>query len=165
MLDLCFEVDLPPCTVLRRMLEQLPMGFSVPKRTTEVLRDPTALHRLVSIEMAGQALADAGLDTVPPSAAALLARLESDIGKCIECDAVCGPASDLARQTAGREHETKLYDALSAAGIAYWSEDALRSRGFFKTPDARLQVPIAVNGRIVCWIDSKATFGDARTHK
>ena len=26
------------------------------------------------------------------------------------------------------------------------------------------QVPIAVKGRIVNWIDSKATFGDSRSH-
>jgi CDAN1-interacting nuclease 1 len=74
----------------------------------------------------------------------------------------------------GLEHEARLYECLQAAGIAFWSEEQLRARGMFKTPDALLQVPICVRaaraGRsgpgwaVVHWIDSKASFGDDRTH-
>jgi hypothetical protein len=32
-------------------------------------------------------------------------------------------------------------------------------------PGPLLQVPIAVQGRIVNWIDSKATFGDDKLHR
>ncbi len=39
--------------------------------------------------------------------------------------------------------------------LAFENEAALRARGCAKTPDFLLLAPIAVHGRIVCWIDSK----------
>lgn len=143
------------------------------------------------------------------------------------------------RHSAGHEWEERLNEELAAAGVAFWTENQLRSRGYHKTPDARLQacahacacagpwqanarvpgdrsrttdasltetacghphiwglsvrwrhraapahllpcltqhvcvcglsgwpqVPIAVQGRIVNWIDSKATFGDDKLHR
>ena len=41
---------------------------------------------------------------------------------------------------AGVEHEHKLNQMLNEAGIAFWTEEYLRNKGFFKTPDAKLQV-------------------------
>lgn len=38
------------------------------------------------------------------------------------------------------EHEHKLNQMLTDAGIAFWTEEHLRDKGFFKTPDAKLQV-------------------------
>lgn len=40
----------------------------------------------------------------------------------------------------GAEHEDKLNNMLTEAGIAFWTEDDLRNKGFYKTPDAKLQV-------------------------
>ncbi|EFN57852.1 hypothetical protein CHLNCDRAFT_21192, partial [Chlorella variabilis] len=76
--------------------------------------------------------------------------------------------ADAMRHSAGHEWEERLNEELAAAGVAFWTENQLRSRGYHKTPDARLQascVPIAVQGRIVNWIDSKATFGDDKLHR
>ena len=42
---------------------------------------------------------------------------------------------------AGVKYESKLQASLAEAGLAFWSEEELRSQGFVKTPDARLQVP------------------------
>jgi hypothetical protein len=41
---------------------------------------------------------------------------------------------------AGLEHEAKLYAELARADIPFWTEQQLRQKGLFKTPDALLQV-------------------------
>jgi hypothetical protein len=40
----------------------------------------------------------------------------------------------------GSEREARLYGDLQALDAAFWTEEDLRDRGFFKTPDARLRV-------------------------
>jgi hypothetical protein len=44
-------------------------------------------------------------------------------------------------------------------------EEELRRKGFAKTPDILLNIPILVEGVVVNWIDSKAYFGDEYWHK
>lgn len=58
-----------------------------------------------------------------------------------------------------------LYEKLRELGISYQSEEDLRAAGFSKTPDVKLDAPIGVRGRMVNWIDSKASFGDEHIHK
>ncbi len=43
--------------------------------------------------------------------------------------------------SAGVEYEHKLNQMLAKANVAFWTEEHLRDKGFFKTPDAKLQVP------------------------
>lgn len=62
-------------------------------------------------------------------------------------------------------YEMLLYEKLRDLGISYQSEDDLRAAGFSKTPDVKLDAPIGVRGRMVNWIDSKASFGDEHIHK
>lgn len=40
----------------------------------------------------------------------------------------------------------------------------MRKLGFDKTPDLKLDVPIAVDGKVVNWIESKALFADQARH-
>ena len=155
-LQLCYEADLPPCIVMRRLLEALGMGKT---KITEALRAPAALPALlgeaeVRALLAGAAGAgrggEGGAAPRPASAegaavdaaavAAFYARLQADITLCVLCDRVYSPESDAARHAAGVAHEARLYADLRAAGVAFWSEEELRSKGFLKTPDAKLQV-------------------------
>jgi hypothetical protein len=102
-------------------------------------------------------------------------------------DHLCSPLVELPKAAAGALHEAALEAALRAEGIPFVSEADLRQDGFARTPvrprharfaaartfascdaarsqDVRLDVPIAVRGRVVFWIDSKASFGDPHVH-
>lgn len=59
----------------------------------------------------------------------------------------------------------KLQNYLSDREIEFHDEHHLRLRGYDKTPDIKLQVPIAVNGFVINWIESKALFGNDEVHK
>uniref|UniRef100_A0A383WBB4 CDAN1-interacting nuclease 1 n=1 Tax=Tetradesmus obliquus TaxID=3088 RepID=A0A383WBB4_TETOB len=102
--------------------------------------------------------------------ALMLQRLQADIVRCVHADSSYSPYCDMAKSLAGLEHEAKLYAELARADIPFWTEQQLRQKGLFKTPDALLQVPICARAgpgdawHLVHWIDSKASFGDARTH-
>ena len=39
----------------------------------------------------------------------------------------------------------------------------MRHDGYAMTPDSRLELPVEVNGHILTWIESKASFGDPKT--
>ena len=57
-----------------------------------------------------------------------------------------------------------LTEKLHALGVPFVSEGSLRAEGHAKTPDVKLELPIAVRGRVVNWIDSKASFCDPIVH-
>jgi len=92
-------------------------------------------------------------------------RLRREITLCCECDDQYSPAANKARLAMGQAYERRLNECLAEAKIPFSGEDQLRAEGYARTPDARLLVPIAVNGQLVTWIDSKAMFGDATTHE
>eukprot|EP00128_Syssomonas_multiformis_P017843 Colp12_sorted_trinity150504_noHs@24074 len=65
----------------------------------------------------------------------------------------------------GLEHEYILHEKLRNLGVPFKGEDDLRDEGYPKTPDVYLEVPLSVDGRIVHWIESKASFGDPDSHQ
>ena len=87
-----------------------------------------------------------------------------EVANAVESDPFCGPHVDAVKRLAGLEYEALLGQKLRALGVPFLTEDALRMRGEAKTPDALLSVPLLVRGRVVHWIDSKATFGDPWSH-
>ncbi|KAL3158521.1 hypothetical protein ABBQ38_010749 [Trebouxia sp. C0009 RCD-2024] len=153
MFQLCAEADLPPCIFLRRLLES-DLWLCNKPAIKKLLNDPASANQshLRHQDLNQEAAQD------------MLARLKHDIQDCVDCDQVYSPDADAKRLLIGVDHEHKLNQMLADAGIAFWTEEELRNKGFYKTPDAKLQVPIAVKGHAVNWIDSKATFGDPRSH-
>ncbi|XP_046971159.1 CDAN1-interacting nuclease 1 [Vanessa cardui] len=75
-----------------------------------------------------------------------------------------GPYVDIIKQSIGLEYELRLENELRMMNISFSDENLLRLRGYDKTPDFKLDVPIAVDGFIVNWIESKALFGDEENH-
>ncbi|KAF7990800.1 hypothetical protein HCN44_000605 [Aphidius gifuensis] len=75
-----------------------------------------------------------------------------------------GLISDAFSTSIGYEYEIKLQLLLEQRNIAYQTEDDLKSRGYDKTPDIKLEIPIAVDGFIINWIESKARFGTPDIH-
>ncbi|XP_075982620.1 CDAN1-interacting nuclease 1 [Anticarsia gemmatalis] len=75
-----------------------------------------------------------------------------------------GPYADIIKQSIGLEYELRLERELRLMNITFSDENVLRSRGYDKTPDFKLDVPIAVDGFIVNWVESKALFGDEENH-
>ncbi|XP_038206968.1 CDAN1-interacting nuclease 1 [Zerene cesonia] len=75
-----------------------------------------------------------------------------------------GPYADIIKQSIGLEYELRLERELKSMNISFSDENILRTRGYDKTPDFKLDIPIAVDGFIVNWIESKALFGDEENH-
>lgn len=64
----------------------------------------------------------------------------------------------------GQQYEIRLQRHLHKLGISYKDEHGLRKHGYDKTPDVKLDVPVAINGFLINWIESKALFGSEEVH-
>ncbi|XP_034381396.1 protein C15orf41 homolog isoform X2 [Cyclopterus lumpus] len=91
--------------------------------------------------------------------------LAKHIYQCTINDCCYGPLVDCIKHAIGQEHEVLLCDKLKERNLSFLDENQLRVMGYDKTPDIILEVPIAVEGHIVHWIESKASFGDDHSHR
>ncbi|KAF2365647.1 Protein of unknown function with TPD sequence-motif [Trinorchestia longiramus] len=91
--------------------------------------------------------------------------LSFEVHLCLVNDDVYGPFADTIKYSIGHEYEELLKRKLLEHNISYQTEEDLRALGCDKTPDTRLDVPIGVGGRVVNWIESKASFGDRENHR
>ncbi|XP_076165399.1 CDAN1-interacting nuclease 1 [Ptiloglossa arizonensis] len=91
--------------------------------------------------------------------------LAYEVYLCTLYDAIYGPIADAIGISVGQEYEVKLQNYLTERNLAFRNEEHLRSRGYDKTPDFKLEVPIAVNGFVINWIESKARFGNLEIHQ
>lgn len=148
-------IDFPPCQLMRLLLEHL-LGLGH-KTVGLCLRDPFA--KIPETPPEGTPA-----HVHPNGGAQLCRRLRVDVERCVAWDHVASPAVDTLRHTAGREYEEVLEEKLTTLGIPFVTEGTLRAEGHAKTPDIKLELPIAVKGRIVNWIDSKASFCDPLVH-
>uniref|UniRef100_A0A672H7T3 CDAN1-interacting nuclease 1 n=2 Tax=Salarias fasciatus TaxID=181472 RepID=A0A672H7T3_SALFA len=91
--------------------------------------------------------------------------LAYNVQQCTINDCCYGPLVDCIKHAIGHEHEVLLRDKLKERNLSFLDENQLRTMGYDKTPDIILEVPIAVEGHIVHWIESKASFGDDHSHR
>ena len=124
---------------------------------------PTQLARLVLEELGAKKGREAG-QLLKDVRRIEDARLRAQVAAAVEADRHNGPYVDSVKRLIGLEYEAILNQKLAARRFPFLTEGDLRQRGDAKTPDALLTVPLLVRGRVVNWIDSKATFGDPDSH-
>ncbi|XP_067938588.1 uncharacterized protein [Watersipora subatra] len=93
------------------------------------------------------------------------ARLSQQVRVCTANDTQYGPVAMALHANIGSEYEFKLIEEAKRHNLCYQDEHILRTKGYDKTPDIKLTVPIAVEGNVVNWIESKASYGDEATHE
>ncbi|GKY96048.1 hypothetical protein MPSEU_000565000 [Mayamaea pseudoterrestris] len=101
-------------------------------------------------------------------------RLAREVLEAQQADPLHGPRAEVQRHMLGIEFECVLEYQLRQIGIGFDTEDQLRKIGTSRTPDVLLASPLAVRvpckkctgyeWKVICWIDSKALYGDIWTH-
>jgi len=91
-------------------------------------------------------------------------KLASEVHLCNILDDDYGPLSDIIKQSIGHEKEVFLKRRAKELNLVFKDEDQMRAEGFDKTPDLRLEIPVVIEGVVIHWIESKASFGDESTH-
>ncbi|XP_060069679.1 CDAN1-interacting nuclease 1-like [Ylistrum balloti] len=138
------NIDLSPSLlsrmILERHLSRTKYGGDNPPRSqvTQMMKDTTLIENPV---------------------------LANEIYECVLSDDQYGPLVDKIKHSIGHEYEFKLNRTLDSLKLSYIGEDQMRAKGYDKTPDVKLEVPIAVDGHMVNWIESKASFGDEYSHR
>uniref|UniRef100_G1K8M4 CDAN1-interacting nuclease 1 n=1 Tax=Anolis carolinensis TaxID=28377 RepID=G1K8M4_ANOCA len=142
LLEMANEVSFAPSLMARIVLERFvqEQDGSIPSKTliNSMLRDPSQIPDGV---------------------------LANQVYQCTVNDCCYGPLVDCIKHAIGHEHEVLLQEMLLEKNISFLAEDQLRANGYDKTPDFILEVPVAVEGHIIHWIESKASFGDECSHQ
>ena len=86
-------------------------------------------------------------------------RIKEEIKEIVKEDSVYSPWGNDIQVQRGIWGEEMLHNWLNENHLEYRTENDLRGK-FSKTPDCLLNEPVRINGRIVSWIESKASFGD-----
>jgi len=86
-------------------------------------------------------------------------RMKKEMEKINKADMVYSPAGMEIQEKRGVWGEKRLQDWLGIHRLGYKTEEDLRGK-FPKTPDVLLDHPIELNGTVIKWIESKASFGD-----
>ena len=149
MLSLCKEFGIPPALCARVILKKhLQLLTSPDANIDNMLHVKTEVTKL----MRDPLLIEDG-------------TLSLNVRQSILNDMCSGPVTDAIRHMIGVEHEEKLLSYVRALNIPFQDENELRKLGYDKTPDIKLEIPILVKGQMVCWIESKALFGNPKAHQ
>ena len=92
----------------------------------------------------------------------LLASPETaaEVRDVVKNDLVYSPQANDRQRDRGIWGETLMQDWLNEQGIKYQTENDLSGGEGQKTPDCLLDEPLMYDGKKICWIESKASFGD-----
>lgn len=142
LLDLANEVDLSPALMARIILDRFLQGQDGGMPSKSVLNSMLKEPSLIPDQI-----------------------LASNVYQCTINDCCYGPLVDCIKHAIGHEHEVLLREKLKEKNLSFLDENHLRTMGYDKTPDIILEVPVAVEGHIVHWIESKASFGDDQSHQ
>ncbi|XP_028731605.1 CDAN1-interacting nuclease 1 isoform X2 [Peromyscus leucopus] len=122
LLELANEVDYAPSLMARIILERFLQGHeqTPPSKSVinNMLRDPSQIPDGV---------------------------LANQVYQCIVNDCCYGPLVDCIKHAIGYEHEVLLRDLLLKKNLSFLDEDQLRAKGYDKTPDFILQVPVGLD--------------------
>ena len=83
-----------------------------------------------------------------------------EIRDVVKNDLVYSPDANEKQKERGLWGEGLLQDWLKEQNIVYKTENDLRGNEKQKTPDCLLDEPMLYDGKKICWIESKASFGD-----
>lgn len=83
-----------------------------------------------------------------------------EVMEITEKDPVYSPLANERQKERGLWGEDLLQTWLNEQDITYKTENDLRSGEGQKTPDCLLDEPMLYDGKKICWIESKASFGD-----
>ncbi|XP_005953722.1 CDAN1-interacting nuclease 1, partial [Haplochromis burtoni] len=142
LLELANEVDLSPALMARIILDRFLQGQDGGMPSKSVLNSMLKEPSLIPDQI-----------------------LASNVYQCTINDCCYGPLVDCIKHAIGHEHEVLLWEKLKEKNLSFLDENHLRTMGYDKTPDIILEVPVAVEGHIVHWIESKASFGDDQSHQ
>jgi len=84
-----------------------------------------------------------------------------EIRDAVKNDLVYSPNANDRQKERGEWGESLLHDWLDGQNITYRTENDLRGGEGQKTPDCLLDEPMLYDGKKICWIESKASFGDS----
>lgn len=92
-------------------------------------------------------------------------RLASEITAALDSDPFFSPWAHSMQAYRGALGEEIIAEWLEQKGLQYKTEVQLRKSNFSKTPDFLLDEPIRIEGKNICWIESKAVFGGHEEHE
>ncbi len=87
-------------------------------------------------------------------------EVANEIREAVKNDIVYSPEANDRQKERGLWGENLLHEWLDGQGIGYRTENDLRGEEATKTPDCLLDEPVLYKGNKICWVESKASFGD-----
>ncbi len=87
-------------------------------------------------------------------------EVADEIREAVENDIVYSPDANVRQKERGLWGEDLLHQWLDGQKIKYRTENDLRGTETVKTPDCLLNEPVYYRGNKICWVESKASFGD-----